>query len=70
MTRTILLAAIVSVSAFGAAFGQQTTETDAYTPYPFAQVTDDIRYPAAQPPSGTVSRHGEVEYLANNVFGT
>ncbi|MEM6310983.1 MAG: alpha/beta hydrolase [Pseudomonadota bacterium] len=70
MTRSILLAAIVSVGALGAAFGQDIAETDPYTPYPFAQITDEIRYPAAQPPEGTVSRHGEIEYLANNVFGT
>ena len=42
MTRSILLAAIVSVSALGAASGQQTTEIDPYTPYPFAQITDEI----------------------------
>ena len=70
MARSILLAAIVSVSALGTAFGQDIAETDPYTPYPFAQITDEIRYPAAQPPEGTVSRHGEIEYLANNVFGT
>ena len=40
-----------------------------YEPYPLAQITDEIRYPGAQPPAGTVSRHGEVEYLGNNVFG-
>lgn len=40
-----------------------------YEPYPLAQITDDIRYPAAPQPSGTVNRHGEIEYLAANVFG-
>jgi len=41
-----------------------------YEPYPLAQITDEMRYPAAPQPSGTVNRHGEIEYLADNVFGT
>ena len=40
-----------------------------YEPYPLAQIADEMRYPAAEPPAGTVSRHGEVEYLGHNVFG-
>lgn len=70
MTRSILLAVIFSVSAGIAVSAEQSTDADPYTPYPFAQITDDIRYTAAAPPAGTVSRHGEIEYLANNVFGT
>ncbi|MEO0511252.1 MAG: alpha/beta hydrolase [Verrucomicrobiota bacterium] len=40
-----------------------------YEPYPLTQIADEMRYPAAEPPAGTVSRHGEVEYLGHNVFG-
>ena len=40
-----------------------------YEPYPLAQITDEVRYPAAPQPPGTVNRHGEVEYLGHNVFG-
>ncbi|MEM1274353.1 MAG: alpha/beta hydrolase [Pseudomonadota bacterium] len=40
-----------------------------YEPYALAQITPEIRYPAAQQPPGTVNRHGEIEYLADNVFG-
>lgn len=70
MTRLILLSVLFFANMQGAATAQQAEKADLYTPYPFAQITDDIRYPAAQPPDGTVSRHGEIEYLANNVFGT
>lgn len=70
MIRSILLTAIVSSSTLGAASAEQVGETDPYAPYPFAQITDDIRFDAAEQPAGTVSRHGEIEYLANNVFGT
>ena len=70
MKRSILLSIIVSVSISSAASAQQLTETDPYRPYPLAQISNEILYPAAQPPDGTVSRHGEIEYLAQNVFGT
>ena len=70
MIRSIILAAIFTASVSGAASAEQIAETDPYAPYPLAQITDELRYPAAQPPAGTVSRHGEIEYLANNVFGT
>lgn len=43
---------------------------NSYEPYPFPHyVLDDYRYPAAEPPDGTVNRHGELEYLGNGVFG-
>lgn len=40
-----------------------------YEPYQLAVFTDEVRYPAATPPPGTVNRPGEVEYLGHNVFG-
>lgn len=41
-----------------------------YEPYPFPYYVDDVkRYPATSPPEGTVNRHGELEYLADGVFG-
>lgn len=42
-----------------------------YEPYELAKFTNDMdRYPAATPPAGSFNRHGELEYLGNNVFGT
>ncbi|TQV77899.1 alpha/beta fold hydrolase [Denitrobaculum tricleocarpae] len=70
MVRPMTFAAFVSISVLGSAFAEEPVGLDPYAPYPLAQITDDIRYPAAQPPQGTVSRHGEIEYLAKNVFGT
>lgn len=40
-----------------------------YEPYPLAQLTEEERYPKAAQPAGTVNQHGEIEYLASNVFG-
>lgn len=51
------------------ALAQAVRTPDDYEPYPLAQITNEMRYPAAEPPVGTVNRHGEVEYLGHNVFG-
>ncbi|MEO1405825.1 MAG: alpha/beta fold hydrolase [Pseudomonadota bacterium] len=41
-----------------------------YEPYPLPYfIEDEDRYPAAEPPAGSVNRHGELEYLGNGVFG-
>ncbi|MEM9281512.1 MAG: alpha/beta hydrolase [Verrucomicrobiota bacterium] len=41
-----------------------------YEPYEFAKFTKDMdRYPATTPPKGSFNRHGELEFLGENVFG-
>ncbi|MEM8565411.1 MAG: alpha/beta hydrolase [Bacteroidota bacterium] len=41
-----------------------------YEPYARALFTEDMnRYPAATPPKGSFNRHGELEFLGDNVFG-
>ncbi|MEM9393736.1 MAG: alpha/beta fold hydrolase [Pseudomonadota bacterium] len=70
MKCAILLLIVVSVSTLGAASAQQTIETDPYKPHSPTQISDEIMYPAGQLSGGTVSRHGEIEYLSQSVFGT
>jgi len=48
----------------------QTWTKYSYEPYPLPYfIEDKDRYPAAEPPAGTLNRHGELEYLGNAVFG-
>lgn len=51
------------------AIGQDIRVPSDYEPYSLAVISDEMRYSAAAQPEGTVNRHGEVEYLGNNVFG-
>lgn len=67
MIRAILITVLL-LSAGTAQPDRVRVPTD-YEPYPLAKITDEDRYPAAAQPAGTTSRHGEVEYLAHNVFG-
>ncbi|MEM7059625.1 MAG: alpha/beta hydrolase [Pseudomonadota bacterium] len=67
MTRTAFLAAVLLFAE--SALAERIRVPADYTPYPLAQITDEVRYPPADQPPGTVSRYGEVEYLAHNVFG-
>lgn len=82
LTRTLYALAFIALfctASLGAALASaQGTEAGAehswspnsYEPYPFPYyVLDTERYPAAEPPEGTVNRHGELEYLGNGVFG-
>lgn len=44
--------------------------TYSYESYPFPVfVADTDRYPPTHPPDGTVSQHGQVEYIGEGVFG-
>ena len=46
-------------------------EKYSYEPYPLPYFVDDLdRYPSANPPADTVSRHGELEYIGEGVFAT
>ena len=41
-----------------------------YEPYELVKFTKDMnRYSAAQPPKGSFNKHGELEFLGENVFG-
>nr|WP_297916348.1 hypothetical protein [uncultured Allomuricauda sp.] len=40
-----------------------------YQPYELAKFTKDMnRYPAAAPPKGSFNKHGELEFLGENVL--
>lgn len=67
MTKLVAAMAVLLVGGFARADGIRVPAD--YEPYPLAQITDEMRYPAAPQPRGTVNRHGEVEYLGHNVFG-
>lgn len=70
VTGNLLLAALaLAVIAANSASADVIRVPADYEPYSLAQITPEMRYSAAPQPSGTVSRHGEIEYLADNVFG-
>lgn len=67
MIRSTLLASLFLTAAGALADGVRVPAD--YEPYPLAVFTEEMRYPAAEPPPGAVNGHGEVEYLGHNVFG-
>ncbi|MEM7583573.1 MAG: alpha/beta hydrolase [Acidobacteriota bacterium] len=79
MNAPIRPAALIALLLLGLCSSQPVTADEetgstwtqySYEPYPHPYYVDDIdRYPAATPPSGTVNRHGELEYIGNGVFG-
>lgn len=82
LTRTlnalVSIALVCAASLSTALASAQDTEANveyswspnSYEPYPFPYyVVDTARYRAAEPPEGTVNRHGELEYLGNGVVG-